>query len=289
MEVSMKKFLPHAAAVVLMVIWGLSYLSIRFVVNEIDPVLSAFYRFAISTAVMSLFAFGRGKRVHREDRLRFVLGGLFGVATYFTFQNIGVKLTTTANVAIIVSTIPVVTLLVNSVVLKIRLDRWKAAGVVMSVLGIALIVLAKENFSLFSSGTLGDLLVLGAALSWVAYTLLMSNLKGSYSPMEASFHTNAWGTLFLSPILLKTGLQPLSPTGIFHLLYLSIVCTFVGYNLYLYCLKALGSVKATAYINLEPAISVAVSIFILKEAVFPLQIAGAAVIILGVFLVNRKG
>ena len=284
----MKKYMPHVAAVSLMVIWGLSYLSIKFVVNEIDPILSAFYRFAISSAIMGLFLLKKRTKVHKADRIRFMLGGLFGVASYFTFQNIGVSLTTTGNVAIILSTIPIFTLVVNSVMMKKKLSMEKLVGIMLSIVGIAFIILSKDRVALFSSGTLGDILVFGSAISWVIYTLILSHLHGQYTPMEASFYSNIWGVLFLSPILLFTGFQPLSSTGTFHLLYLAVVCTFIGYNLYIYSLKALGEVRITTYINLQPVVSLTASIFILKEATYPMQILGAAIIIAGVFLVNKK-
>ncbi|MCJ7465814.1 MAG: DMT family transporter, partial [Maribacter sp.] len=82
------KKLPHLLAIILMVMWSLSYLSIKVIVNEVSPALSAFYRFLV--AALILFTVLKVKfpneKVLKEDRFKLALGGLFGITIYFIFE-----------------------------------------------------------------------------------------------------------------------------------------------------------------------------------------------------------
>lgn len=282
------KRIAHGFAMLVMIIWGLSYLSIKVVVAEVEPTLSAFYRFFIASVI--LFVFLKAKypeeKVLKEDRFKMLLGGLFGVTLYFFFENYSVLYTSASNVSILISSIPVFTIILQGIVFKERLTFSKVLGTMLSVIGIAVIVMSKERVSLFSTGTLGDLMALGAAISWVVYNLLTRSFKGNYKSITITTYQGICGTVLLSPVLFFNKLKVPSIAASMNLLYLAIFCSCIGYILYIYCLEHLGATVVTTYINLQPIISITAAFFIIGEKITLWQALGSGIIILGVFMVS---
>lgn len=282
------KKLHHVLAIFLMVIWGLSYLSIKVVVSEIEPTLLAFYRFLIASIILYIIMKLKypQEKVLKEDRIKMVLGGFFGVAVYFFFENYAVAFTSASNVSILISSIPIFTLLSQRIIFKEKLTTFKTLGATLSVIGIIIVVSTKDKVNIFSSGTLGDLMALGAAISWVIYNIVTSKFKGEYKSITISTYQTIFGTIFLSPALLISRPTIPSSLAIMNILYLSIACSVIGYIVYIFCLKKLGATVITTYINLQPIISLAAAALILKESITFIHMVGSIIIIVGVFFVN---
>lgn len=283
-----EKKLAHIFAIIIMMIWGVSYLSIKVVVAEINPVVSAFYRFLIASII--LFTVLKVKypkeKLLKEDRVRMALGGLTGVALYFFFENYSVLFTSASNVAILLSSIPIFTLAAQKVVFKEKMTVYKVLGATLSFVGIVIIILSKEKISLFSKGTLGDLMALGAALTWVIYNIITSKFKGTYKSITITTYQGMWGCVFLAPSLLFSKFTMPSTKATLNLIFLAIFCSCIAYAMYIYCLEHLGATVITTYINLQPIVSLISARLLIKEVVSIWQVVGSVVIILGVFLVG---
>lgn len=282
----------HIMAILLMTVWSLSYLSIKVIVEEVEPTLSAFYRFLIAAII--LYVINKIKhseeKILKEDRVKMMFSGVFGVAVYFFFENYSVAYTSAANVAILIATIPIFTLFSQRIIFKEKLTLFKIIGAAFSVFGIVIIIASKERVSLFSKGSIGDLMALGAVMSWIIYNIITSKFKGNYKSLTVTTYQLIWGTVFLSPALIinyiNRNITIPSKSAVINILFLSILCSCIGYLVYIYCLKELGATIITTYINLQPIISLIAARAILKEAVTIWQVIGCMVIILGVFLVS---
>lgn len=285
------KKISHVMAIVLMFIWSLSYLSIKVVSEEVSPTLSAFYRFMLAAIILFIILKVRfpEEKVLKVDRVKFALGGIFGVAIYFIFENYAVAYTSASNVAILIATIPVFTIFSQRVIYKEKLTYGKLFGATLSVVGIIIIIASKERVSLISKGSVGDLMALGAVFAWVIYNMVCSSFKGHYKVITITTYEIMWGSLFLSPSLFFSPLQIPSTKVILNILFLSIFCSCIGYVMYVHCLKDLGATVITTYINLQPIMSLIAAGIILKEVVTVWQVIGCIVIIAGVTLVSLDG
>ncbi|WP_032121402.1 DMT family transporter [Clostridium amazonitimonense] len=283
-----RKRLAHILAVILMLIWGLSYLSIKVVVYEVEPTLLAFYRFLIASVILYIIMKVKypEEKVIKEDRVKMALSGLFGVSLYFFFENYSVAFTSASNVSILISSIPVFTLLSQRIIFKEKLTAFKTIGAALSVAGIVMVVAAKDKVNLFSAGTLGDLMALGAAISWVIYNVVTSKYKGEYKSITITTYQAIWGTVFLSPALLISKPSIPSVVATINILYLAVACSVAGYIIYIFCLKELGATIITTYINLQPIVSLVAAALILEESISFWQVIGSIIIISGVFFVN---
>lgn len=282
------KKVTNILAIFIMLMWGMSYLSIKVVVGEVNPLLSAFYRFVISTVILLIFLKVKypKEKLLKEDRGRVILGAFFGVALYFFFENYSVLFTSASNVSILLSAIPVFTLISQRIIFKEKFTSNKIIGALCSVIGIIIIIASKDKISLFSKGTLGDLMALGAAACWVAYNMVSSKFKGNYKSITITAYQSLWGCLFLSPSLLFSHISVPSTKVIMNILFLGIFCSCIAYALYIYCLEHLGATVLTTYINLQPVVSVASAYILLKEKISLFQVIGSVIIIIGVFLVS---
>lgn len=283
----MRKAAPHLAAVVTMVFWGLSYLSTRYVIQDVAPTLAVLYRFSLASLLLYLLLKLRRKKLFilPEDRRKVFLAGLTGVALNFTLENLGVKYTSTANVAMLVATIPAITLVFENKRLAQKTGWKEAAGILISIAGIAVISLSGQSGGI-SLSLFGDAMVLLSSFAWAFYTSLLSDLKGSYDSMEITLYTNVFGALCMVPTVLFTGIQLPGSLAAFHLLYLVVFCSILAYVLYIWALKRLGGIRINTYINIQPVVGLAASVYLLKEPMTAPKLLGAAIIVLGVWLVN---
>jgi len=286
-----RKRIPHLLAITLMFMWSLSYLSIKIISEEVSPTLSAFYRFALAAIILIIILKVKypQEKILKEDKFKLALGGIFGVGIYFIFENYAVAFTSASNVAILIASIPIFTLFSQGIIYKEKMTFGKILGATLSLIGIIIIVVSKERVSLFSKGSIGDLMTLGAVFSWIIYNMVCTNFKGNYKSITITTYQIVWGALFLSPSLFFSTLQIPSAKVVLNIGFLSIFCSCIGYIVYVYCLKELGATVITTYINLQPIMSIIAAAVILKEAITIWQVIGCAVIIIGVSLVSFDG
>lgn len=283
-----KKILSHILAVIIMIIWGLSYLSIKVVVTEIEPIQSAFYRFLIASIVLFIILKIKypDEKILKEDRKKIILGALFGITLYFLFENYSVKFTSASNVAILISTIPIFMLVVQKFKYNEKMGVFKILGAFLSVLGIIIVIASKERISLFSKGSIGDFMVLGAVICWVMYNIFSSNLKKDYKSITIITYQSIAGCIMLSPSLFFSNITLPSTKVVINLLFLALFCSCMAYMMYIYCLKNLGATIITTYINLQPLVSLVSAKLLLNELITKYQVIGCIIIILGVMLVS---
>ncbi len=283
----MNKLFPRLLSFLLVLIWGSSYLSIGVVVAQIHPVTAALYRFTLAGLLMLVVRLLLAReKVAWPDRLRMMISGLFGITLYTMLENTAVLWTSPGNVSVILAIIPVLTLLLQRLLYKEKLLPVQVIGTLASFGGVAWIMVAKGPVSLFARGFWGDLMTLGAALSWIAYTMLNRNFTKSYQSLTVMAEGMIWGAVFLAPFAIYRPL--VLPSGLVaaNLLFQVIVCSAIGYFLYLYCLRHLGPVEMTNYINLMPIVALSLSAWLFHEVVNFNQIGGSALILAGVTLVT---
>jgi drug/metabolite transporter (DMT)-like permease len=282
--------LPTLAMVAAVLFWGMSFVSSKAVLNTgFPPMTMVFLRFVIASIVLL--------PVHRRleqpsklrgprDRVVLVLSGIFGVSLYFFFETRGIKLTSASNAALIVATIPVFTVVADRLFFRNPLSWLQGVGISLSVLGVFFIV--RRSSTQFPQAAAGNLFMLGACLCWVAYIFLSRNLQRRAGGLFLTTWQSVIGLACLTPlVLLERSRWSYGGLSLWlNLLYLGVACSALSYFFYLYALSALGSVAVSSYINLIPVVGAVGGVVVLGERLAPVQILGAAVVIIGVSLVN---
>ncbi len=286
-----KQTLYNFYAILVVAIWGVTFISTKVLLQDMTPAGIMLCRFIIAYFGLLIMhpKFYPIKSIKEE--LAFMLGGLCGGSFYFFTENTAVKLTLTSNVSLILATVPILTALLLRVAdPSRRLSRNVFYGFGVAILGVALVIF-NGNFVLKLS-PLGDLLALTAAASWAAYTLVLGKLRGRYHTLYTTRKIFLYALLTMLPIVAARGLgfQPavlMQGRVLFNLLFLGLVASSFCYALWNLVVDNLGAVKANNYIYLIPLVTMAASALMLKEPVTALSLLGGALTILGVYLAEN--
>lgn len=288
---AMKKrgLLVPLSGIAVAVVWGLTFLSTKVAVIELKPMTLALLRFVIATLLLPpiVWLSRTSLAVKWKDLPLIAASGFIGVTLYFFFENNGIMRLSASESSIIIGTIPVLTLIVDIAFYRLRIRPSVVAGILLSFVGVALIVVRSEAAKV-SPG--GYLFMIGAAVSWVAYTFITKPIAGRYPLLTITFWQIFFGMLGCVPFALIEGqsIVGLSFPVILNVLFLGILASAVGYWLYVLVLDKLGTSRASVFINLIPVVSVVTSFFVLGERLAPLQLAGGAAAIFGVYLATSR-
>jgi drug/metabolite transporter (DMT)-like permease len=260
---------------------------------------------ALRFALAIVFLFFMKRRSAPKEKLRLrdfpgLLGaGLTGVSLYFFCENNGVALVSASEASIIVSTIPVLTMAAEwlgarlfggpararasgpAAPARITGRRW--LGAFISMAGVILV--AGVSLSI-SGNVLGYVYMAGAALSWVIYCFLTRPLFARCSRIHIVFWQSVFGFAGFLPFAVSEYRhwgRPDLPVLI-HLVFLGICCSALGYWYYARSLEVLGLGVSSIFINFIPVVTVAAGFFFLGDRLSPLQWAGAALVLSGVYL-----
>lgn len=271
------------------VIWGTTFVVTKPLLNNVPPLTLASARFAIALLVLLpvLMRSGRRPVLNRTTAVM----GFAGVFVVYVCQNLGLRFTGASNGALIHGGIPVFTALFASLTLGERLGRDRVAGLVLSLGGVAAVVLLGHGGQLGLSA-MGDGLVLLSALGLAAYFVLGRRAFPAGSSLELVGGVAVWGLLFLLPTTaVELGVQGMGrPTtgDLVGLLYLGAAASALSFMLWSYGLRHFEAGQAAVFANLNPLVGVTVAALILGESVTPTQIGGGLLILVGVWMATRQ-
>jgi drug/metabolite transporter (DMT)-like permease len=275
------------------VFWSGVFPAISILLKSMGLFSSVFLRFACAALVLLALLWLRERRLPRLSprELVLVIGlGLLGITLYNTLFTAGLALVEASRAALIVPTNPAFTALFAAIVLKERLGRTRALGVGLCVLG-ALWVLSRgelRSFTRLDFG-IGELILVLCIFMWSAYTLLGRVALSTLSPLALTAYVMAAGSL---PLALPAWLEgaPLVRVtweGWAAFGYLVLFGTVIPFLWFYEGVKALGAARASQFIHLVPPLAVAEAVLILGEPMTPALYAGAALVVLGLYLTNK--
>lgn len=285
-----KRLLPYAAITFVMIMWGLSFLSIKVTVSVLGPMGLAFSRFIIASILLILVLKIKEPqtRLHKKDIPLMSVAGIVGITIYFFFENNGVKFTTASTASMIIATIPIFTAISDYIIFRNKMDWAKVMGVLLSFVGVYLLVIESGQLGLSANYFKGNLLMFGAALSWVVYNLATRPLGKSYSQLAITTYQTLFGTLAIFPFIFHDDVkwQLINGSIIANVLFLAVFCSAAGYFLYVYTIGELGVSITSVFINLIPVVTVLSSYIILGEKITFTQMIGGGTIIAAVYLAD---
>ena len=281
------------------VIWGGSVVASEAALVHVPPLTLAGLRVAVAVAVLEVLLARRGVRPARGPAP--ALLGLTGVALFCACQNLGLRFADAATAALLGGAIPVLTALLAVPILGERLRGRRLAGLLVSLTGVAVVVLLAPGASLGASA-LGNLLPLASAASFAAYAVLGRRVFGAGDSGTAPARVGAslavvagstrYGLLFLLPgalVELATNeAGSLTARDGFLLLYLGAGCSALAFVLLGYGLAHLEAGQGAAFGNLKPLVGVALAVALLGESVTPGQVGGGALVLAGVGLAGSQ-
>lgn len=284
----------HLLALFVTVVWGSAFVATKVLLREFHPIEIIIFRFVIAWLVLFLCSPRPLPPKSPKSELPFIGAGLTGLTLYFLLENFALSCTFASNVGIIIAAASMFTALLLWLCRRAsRPRRTFFAGFVIAMTGIALISLAGGEA--FGLSPLGDLLTLGAAFCWGAYGVLVEIIQPQgYTELQATRKIFFWGLVFTVPFAfaLRLDLSPgrlAAPEMLFPILYLGLGSSALCFVFWNKATAWIGSVATNVYIYLTPVVTVIASALILGEPVRPSAVGAIALILLGLWLSQRKG
>jgi drug/metabolite transporter (DMT)-like permease len=166
-------------------------------------------------------------------------------------------------------------------------------GIALAAIGVVLVVTRGEPAALLHGqfGAAGDLLILISAPNWAVFSVLSRGALRSHPAIRMMAYVMGIGWLF-STLLLVAGpglseVGRLSTRGWGAITFLGVACSGLAYIAWYDALQRMPASEAGALLYLEPLVAMAVAAAVLGERITVATIVGGAVILLGVWLVNR--
>ncbi len=281
-------------ALLVMLLWGSSFVLTKIALAELGPLTIAFYRWLIATLAFAvILPLQRHapivQRALRQDFLPFALLGLVGISAFYTFQNLALRYTTAVNVGLLINFCTVFIAVLSVLWLGERLGRMAIMGIVLSFTGATLVGLPNSSFTLKGGRLLGDGLTLLAALCAAIYTVYGKWIVARYPPAVVTGLAAAFGTLFLLPGAAWEGLVlPRSATVWGAVLTLGLGSGALANFWWWRILEHMEAARAGTFILVIPVVSTLLAVAILREPVPPAAAVGGALVLLGVYLTQQS-
>lgn len=293
----------YVIALVSTAIWSasavfISYLTTRF---RMPPLVLAFWRDFLVTCTLVgallLFA-GNQLSLQRRHVPFFVLYG-FLLAIFNSLWTVSVALNGPSVATVLIYISPAFTALIGWRWFDERLSAPKIAAIILSLVG-CIFASGANDPSVWQGNATGIVVGLGTGLAFTFYSLMGKASSGKgINPWKATLYTFAFGSGFLlllqRPATLLWLSRPLgqNPAGWREaalgwgvMVLLAVGPTLGGYGLYTVSLTHLPTSTANLIITLEPAMTAILAFLFLGERLALPQLAGGAVVVVGVFLLR---
>ncbi|NGO78083.1 DMT family transporter [Streptomyces sp. YC504] len=280
-----RAWLTDLPVLLVAVVWGASYLAAKGITTTHTVIAVLVLRFGLVLPVLVLAGWRRLRALRAAQWqgagvLGLILGGIFLLETY------GVVHTSATNAGLIISLTMIFTPLAEAALLRRAPSRAFLAAAGLSVLGVVLLTQGGG----FTAPSLGDLLILLAALARTVHVLAMSRIRAVQDADSLSLTTVQLGTAVLLFALLAaagTGDSPWSAAADFGprewagLVFLSVFCTLFAFFVQMWAVRETSPSRVSLLLGTEPLWAAAVGIALGGERLGALGLVGAALVLAG--------
>ena len=216
--------------------------------------------------------------------------GIVNTALPFVLITWGEKSIDSAVASVLNSTVPLFTLVIAHLFLRDEpITARRAVGLLIGFAGVLILMARDLEFGDLRSGLLGQAAVLLAAVSYASASVFVRRTMREVSPLVQAFVPMAFADVLVWSIATQAGtpgrLPMLSNTWI-ALLWLGLLGSCVAYLIYYSLLRSLGATRATMVTYVFPVVGVALGVLFLHERADWHLLAGAALVISSIAVVN---
>jgi len=281
---------PALAALILAgLLWGLTVPLSKVALGWLDGGQLTLVRFGLAAPVLAILGRGRLREAAKPAVLR---SGAAGYGAVVMLQNLGIERTSVSHGALIVGAVPAIVALIVTLRGAQRRRRARSGGAAVGGRAWAGFALALAGIGLVAGGgggdasLAGDALVLASVLLSSLFVVAQPTLLRGRDPVAVTAVQMAAGALLALPTAAASGLPhaPASLTPVLALVALLGFGTLAPYALFAYGQSQVAPQLAGVFLNLEPLVGTAAGALAFGDPFGSPQLAGAAVILLGIAL-----
>ena len=263
---------------------------------DIPPFTLNFYRWLFAWLILAPFTFkeiiNKKKYILKNIKLIIILG-----VTSITFFNsivyYSLNFTNVISGVLMISTIPVMIIFFSWIFNIERTNIYQITGVIFSLCGVLVIITkAKLNLLLNLNFNKGDLWMVVAMFSWAIYSALLKKKKHELSQITLLQTIITMGLIFLVPIYfmeIKLGFHvTLNTPFVLTLTYVVLLPGLASFIFWIKGISIIGANRSGIFLHLMPILSTIMAIIIFNEKFMFFHLIGAILILIGIFLSNKK-
>jgi drug/metabolite transporter (DMT)-like permease len=286
-------------AVLATLIWSGNFIVARGLINDIQPVSLAFYRWLSATVIILPFAwkyFTNELNLVKENIWYFLLAAVTGVSMFNTFVYIAGHYSTAISMALLgTCTSPVISVILARIFLKEKITLLRIIGMAVCIAGI-LLLLSRGSFQNLLSFRFskGDWWILTAAFTFAIYNTSVKKKPAAMNPTNFLFVIFLIGTAILLPFYLyelkNSGGFELNLPNLSSILYLGLGASVICFLIWNKAIVRLGSGRTALFGNLIPVFSSIEAVFMLNEKITTIHIISFILVAAGLIIANiQKG
>jgi drug/metabolite transporter (DMT)-like permease len=276
-------------------IWGNSFIAIKQVVQFVTPLELVTVRFVpvafIFAAWLLPTRWREMVRLVREESWRLVLLGLTGAVLYNTFLGWGETRVPAGTASLIIALNPAFAYTLSVLTLGEPFRRQRALGMAVAFGGLFVIVRWGSGRPIAVDEIGYPFITMLAPLCWAVYTILGKSVVARHPPLlvtgASMIFAGLFSPIFVSPALLAQ--VPSLPASFWWaVLFLAVPCTVFAFVVWFGALERMPAGRVVGFVYLVPMFAVAFGRILLDEPLTLALVVGAAILIGGVWLVQRK-
>jgi drug/metabolite transporter (DMT)-like permease len=273
-------------------IWGGMYVVSKVVLEIIPPFSLVTLRLLLGALTLAIALLIRSFPRISGRQLWQVLGvGFVGYGISLSLQFLGTKLSTAANGSLVTSATPAFVLLFARILLREKITVQRLISLFLATLGVIAVIdprSARLNPDLF----LGNLSLIGAAVTWALYSVLVRKVTQNIDVLLFSLIAFLGGL----PVSTPAGVWELSITGVGEInlgviggvLFLGIISTALAMVLWNTAFAYVDAGLASLTFFAQPVVGTILGWLFLKETITPLFLLGGLLIGIGLFISSRE-
>ena len=265
-------------------------------INEIPPISLNFYRWFVAWLILLPFTFR--ELIKKKDYILnniglFIVLGITAVTIFNSALFYSLKFTQVISGVLMISTVPVMIIFISSLLKIEKTNFFQIIGVGLSLTGV-LFIITKADIGLLKNLDFnrGDLIMIIAMLSWATYSALLKKKKYELSQISLLQVVISFGVIFLIPLYfidmnMGNSIKLEKP----FFLILTYVVLFPGLASFFFWIKGvalIGANRSGVFLHLMPIFGAVMAMIIFDEKFMFYHLLGAAFILMGIILSNRK-
>jgi drug/metabolite transporter (DMT)-like permease len=293
--------LPGLAAAAASVFFGATVVAVRYVIVQTDPLTVALLRHVIGTLLMLpvLLVVARARIPARDLAPIALLGvAMFGLFSYCSAA--ALEYIYAARGALILTTMPLFTLLLASLFRQERFTALKLTGIALTILGVA-VALHSDGVPASGGGLegragssrwKGDLFMFAASFLGALYNAFSPSYLRRYPALRVTAYSMLAGTLFLLAVSAPAGVfgrfAGFTPLGWGAIFFVGAFGATGGFLLWVWALRRLTPTRVVVFMALNPLAATTLAALLLGERVSAWFLLGLACVLSGIYVVNRE-
>jgi len=272
-------------------IWSVNAIVNKLSASAIEPAAISFYRWLLALLVLTPFVLPgviRQWQTIRPHLLRLMVLGLLGMALYQSLAYYAAHSVSALFMGIIAALIPLLTVLLSVVVLRIAPTVGILAGSLISFCGLIWLVSAGNLDQLLHHGIgAGEAMMLAASASYALYGVMTKRWSIPLPVWQSLYVQIAFGVLLLLPGFLMTPDVALTPRNLPLVAFAGLFASILAPWLWIHGVQKLGASITSIFMNLTPVFTALIAVLFLHEHLHSYHWIGGGLTLTGVLLAQR--